>query len=103
MPEDKLSAKEAALVAAARAAVEREEAPPAAQSVAAPAEPMPEKARNERSADMAERLAAMFAAERERSERLRRRQRLLLVWTPSAFAICVGLWTLVWMWRQFRG
>ena len=46
------------------------------------------------------REAALMAAARAESERLRRRQRQLYVWVPVAFMCVVGLWTLLWMWHR---
>ena len=131
MAADKLSAKEAALIAQAReqlglppaagakaqsaapvARVERA-LPAAAIDRAAPAalEPLaPESAGNAapdagNSAkpgpvlDAAERVAALMAAARAESERLRQRRRKLYRWAPVAFLAILGLWTLLWMWH----
>ena len=50
--------------------------------------------------DHEERIAALMAAARTETERLRRRQRRLYVWLPVAFMSVAGLWTLLWMWHK---
>jgi hypothetical protein len=50
--------------------------------------------------DAAERIAALMAAARAETERLRRRQRRLYVWAPIAFMSVIVLWTLLSMWHR---
>jgi len=110
---DKLSAREAALIAQARAQMGK--TPPAQADPSAtvqvarvegtvPAAPnpdlAPENARSAPGADPAERLAALMAAARADSERQRERQRRLFLWVPLAFICLAGLWALVWMWQR---
>ena len=113
MAKDKLSAREAALIAQARAelgrnpatAPQRAEASPArfaeaktAPPAAAPA--LPQHAAPAANADPAARLAALMAAARADSERLRQRQRRLFVWAPVAFMSVLSLWALAWLWHM---
>lgn len=101
MAGNKLSAKEAALIAAARAALRQPPAVPADAPAAAPpvrAEPKPAAA--PAALDPEERLAALMAAARAENARVRVRQRKLFVWFPVAFSSVAGLWTLLWMWHR---
>ncbi|MBK5104488.1 MAG: hypothetical protein JJE42_09590 [Burkholderiales bacterium] len=109
MSADKLSAREAALIAQAR--VQLGKAPPARADSSAtvqvarvkrtvPAAPAPESARSAPGADPAERLAALMAAARAESERQRERQRRLYLWAPLGFISVAGLWVLAWMWHR---
>jgi hypothetical protein len=50
--------------------------------------------------DPAQRVAALLAAGRAETERLKQRRRRLYVWVPVAFISAVGLWTLLWMWHR---
>jgi hypothetical protein len=119
VPDNKLSAKEAALIAQARAGLERTPAErPAAAAMPARAEPAPAPAADaaastvaieksspngatpDPSADPAERIAALLAAARAESEGRRQRQRRIYVWAPVAFVSMVGLWTLLWLWHR---
>ena len=119
MSEDRLSARAAALIAQARAELERKPAQqPAAAAARARAEPAPAPAADVSAstvaveypalngatpvpaADPAERIAALLAAARAESEHLRRRQRRLYVWAPVAFVSVIGLWTLLWLWHR---
>jgi hypothetical protein len=122
---DKLSAREAALIAQARAELEKKSsvqpaAPPPPRASASRAEGPAPLARAERAApvaatepgapaavepvapvlDVAERTAALLAAARAETERQRRRQRQLYVWVPAAFISLAGLWTLLWLWQK---
>ena len=99
MSEPKLSAKEEALIAAARAALAAKPCAP----VEAPPSPVPAPAESPdstRETDQAERIAALFAAARAETGRLRERQRRIYVWAPVAFISVIGLWTLVWLWHR---
>ena len=101
MPADKLSAKEAALIAQARAQVAKSQAPAAAQ--VARVKRTLESTAHSRPAPVetpAERLAALMDAARAENERERERQRRLYLWTPLAFISVVALWALLWMWRR---
>jgi len=117
MAEDKLSAREAALVAQARAELAQKApaAPPqlaeARPAPAAPADVAPASPTHAApgaapsgapaaNADPAQRLAALMATARAESERLRERQRKLYLWTPLAFLSVLGLWALLWMWHR---
>lgn len=106
MAADKLSAREAALIAQARAQLGKTAAAPAAEQPSTPASaeraapaadttttPAP-------GADTERRIAALMAAARAESERLRERRHRLYVWVPTAFASVVGLWALLWMWHR---
>jgi len=103
-----ISAKEAALIAQARAEQQeksdvlpgaRAAAPavkpsdPAAVEAVAPVAPAP-------LLDPAERAAALIAAARAETERRRQRQRRLYVWFPVAFICVASLCTLLWMWHR---
>ena len=99
----------AAIEAVAPAAIEPvapaaiEPVAPAAIEPVAPAaiEPVaPDGATFAPTLDPAERVAALFAAARAETERLRRRQRQFYVWAPVAVMAVAGLWTLVWMWLK---
>ena len=119
MAGDKLSAREAALIAQVRA--ELGGAPAAPQNAQAGAQPgranraPPPKrpaaaaplsvepavqAGETTTADPAKRVAALIAAARAESEQLRRRQRRRYVWAPLAFMCVLGLWALLWMWQK---
>ncbi|MBE0612505.1 MAG: hypothetical protein IH604_02440 [Burkholderiales bacterium] len=110
MAADKLSAKEAELIAQARAQFGKATAPgqvPAAARVAQAkpgprAAPLENPARNAPASERspAERLDALMAAARAESERERERQRRLYLWVPVAFVFVLGLWTLLWMWTR---
>jgi hypothetical protein len=103
VPDNKLSAKEAAMIAQVRA--ELGTAPPAqVQSAVPPArvDGTPAAAAIEPVAPAlgaAERAAELMAAARAESERLRRRRHQLYVWAPIAFIAAVVLWTLLWVWH----
>lgn len=120
-PDNKLSAREAALIAQAReelkkrsgvqadaqatasvARVKRTLAPAAIEAAAPGAieRAAPTGAKAGPGLDAAERVAALMAATRADNERQRRRQRQLYLWTPLAFMCAVGLWTLIWMWNR---
>jgi hypothetical protein len=118
---DELSAGEAALIAQARAelgktaaaaAAERPLAPgnveharpdaaatPAVEATPAVADP-PAVAAAPPAADPQQRIAALMAAARAESERVRLRRRRLYVWLPTAFTTILGLWALLWMWHS---
>jgi hypothetical protein len=115
MPDNKLSAREADLIAQARAELERKSAeqPAAARAEPAPApaadaaaspvaveRPALDGARPDPVADPAERIAALLAAARAESEGRRQRQRRIYVWAPVAFVSMVGLSTLLWLWHR---
>ncbi len=109
MAENKLSAREAALIAQARAQLAKTAAPPQEVQPAQPAAIRPvAKDEHERSVpapavpapDAAERIAALMQAARAESERQRQRRRKLYVWTPLAFITVLGLWTLLWLWHR---
>lgn len=92
-------------LAPATAPLSRVERTPAAAAIEAVApaasEPVaPAGATPAPTLDPAERVAALFAAARAETERLRRRQRQFYVWAPAAVMAAVGLWTLVWMWLK---
>lgn len=108
MAEDKLSAREAALIAQARLQMSQSPAP----RTSAPAAPRPERAKpglpagatesaapaaRARAMDPLERAVALMAAARAESAELRRRQRRL--WVRAALALlCVAvLWTLLYL------
>ena len=103
MADDKLSAREAALIAQARAEAQQRPAARAdAAAVAASARteaPAPPAAPAANS-DPAERIAALMEIARAESERLRRKQRQLYVWAPVAFMSVLGLWALAWLWHM---
>jgi len=48
--------------------------------------------------DAAERLAALMAAARAETELLRRRWRRLYLWTPAALLAAISLWMLLLIW-----
>jgi hypothetical protein len=116
-PDNKLSEKEAALIAQARAELKKRSGAqatasvarvkrtlaPAASEAAAPGameRAAPAGARPAASPDAAERVATLMAATRAENERQRRRQRQIYLWTPLAFMCVVGMWALIWMWRR---
>ena len=109
MTGDKLSAKEAALIAQARgelkmkpgvqpgamatapvAPVAKREVPAAGVEAAAPA----------RSLDPAEHIALLMAAARAETERRRQQHKMFYLWVPVAVISVTGLWTLLWMWQK---
>jgi len=104
MPDDKLSEREAALIAQAREELGKPATQPAA--AAAPAKRAPPDAAidapaagdREPDSDPETRLAALMAVARAESERLRRRQLRLYLWTPLAILCAIGLWALLWLW-----
>ena len=114
MPDNKLSAKEAALIAQARAELGKTPATPAHAPATAPlahAKPTPAAAAIEPVApttiqrvapalDPAERAAALLVAARAETERLRLRQRQRYLWAPAAVIAATALWTLIWMWLK---
>jgi len=126
MADNKLSAREAALIAQARAELEKRPAARADVAASVPVEPVraaaaigsaapeavdpvapdaikrlgPSGATPAPNVDPAERVAALMAAARAETERLRRRQRQLYVWVPVAFMSVIGLWTLLWTWHS---
>ena len=91
MADDKLSAREAALIAQARVALGQT---PAAGPAAAPS---PGAAA---SADPAQRMAALMDAARAEHARERARLRKFYVWVPLALLSVLGLWTLAWLWTK---
>jgi len=107
MADRQLSAKEALLIAQARAELQQataaQPAPEAPaerpQRLASPAAATPlVQAMPATGAAAEERIAALMAAARADTERARRRRKLLYVWLPFAFMAISGIWTLVWMW-----
>src|SRR5487761_2102312 len=119
MSENKLSAREAALIAQVRAELELKSAqrpaaaaaPPRAGPAPAPAagaaaspdavdDPALNGATPTPVADPAERIAVLLAAARAESEGRRQRQRRLYVWAPVAFVSVIGLSTLLWLWHR---
>jgi hypothetical protein len=108
VPADKLSAKEAALIAQARAQLGKAQAPATTQVArvkrtlaAAPAEDLAaDAAATAPVRTPAERVAALMAQARAESERERERRRRLYLWTPLAFISVVGVWALLWMWHR---
>jgi len=108
MAGDKLSVKEAALIAAARAQVAHKPgtaaplAPPTVDATPRPAE-LNAAAANPPPAthtDPAERVAALMAAARAETERLRTRQRKLYVLAPLGLFCVLSLCVLLWMWQR---
>ncbi len=117
MADKGMSAKEAALIAQARAEVQKSAAvraepassrasaarpqgqvlqPPEPSEAASPVEaaiPAPP-------ADAADRIALLMAAARAETERVRRRQKMLYVWAPFAFIAIIGTSTLLWIWNK---
>ncbi len=123
MADDKLSAREAALIEQARAELARKRAaaPQAAPAAAvarvkrtlpaaeieagapqalAHAAPGGDKPVAPGGADPVERIAAVMAAARAETARTRQRQRKIYVWVPVAFFATAGMWTLLWMWQR---
>lgn len=119
MPEDRLSAREAALIAQARAELQKKpeeragaaadapgagvERPAPAAGTVGPAPGVilriaPKGTASPPALDPAARAAALMAAARAETEHMRRRRRQLYVWAPVAFMVVAGLWTLLWMW-----
>ncbi len=84
MPDNKLSASEAALIAQVRAQLGKQ--PPAAAARKTP--------------DAATRIAALMAEQRAQTETLRRKQRIYYVWVPVGFVAFAGFWTLLWLWSK---
>ena len=130
MSDDKLSAREAALIAQARAQLgktpaAREDAAataPVARAdrmlAAAAIEPVaplsvepvaplrriepvaPGGAQPAPAADPAERIAALIAAARAETKRQRQRRKMLYVWVPFACMAVTGISTLLWIWHK---
>jgi hypothetical protein len=103
VPGNKLSAKEAALIAQARSELDKNSTVQAGAMAAAPGaiEPVvPPGATPASALDPAARIAAVMAAARAESERQRRRQRQFYVWAPIAFMFVAALWTLLWLWHK---
>jgi hypothetical protein len=100
---DRRAAREAALIAQARAELGQTAAAPGADCAPA-AETVertaPAAAATPPSTDPQQRIAALMAAARAESERLRLRRRRLYVWAPTAFTCVAGLWALLWMWHR---
>jgi hypothetical protein len=88
---DKLSAKEAALIALARQP---------AQSAAPARNESPAPAAAAASADPAQRIVALMEAARAEHQRERQRLRKFYVWLPLAFISVLGLCTLAWLWAK---
>lgn len=101
MGEQKLSAKEAALIEAARRELarpaspasepSRQAAPKPGAAAAAPAAPAPPPS-------AAERIAALMEAERDQTRRRNERLRLYGVAVPSAILIAALLWAVIALW-----
>ena len=103
MAADQLSAREAALIAQARAELAKTAAAPEADRPSAPASvehPAPADTLAAPGADTERRIAALMAAAHAESERLRLLRRRLYVWAPTAFTSVVGLGVLLWMWHR---
>ena len=123
MAGDKLSAKEAALIAQARgelktkptvqpgamatasvAPVAKRAAPAAGVEGAAPAAASQALASGDaapaRSLDPAEHIALLMAAARAETERRRQQHKMYYLWVPVAVISVTGLWTLLWMWQK---
>jgi hypothetical protein len=113
MPDDKLSAKEAAVLAQVRAALGNNRLaqahteatePVAFTGQAAPGAAIQlvtlGRAARAPATDPAKRAAALMAAARAERERLQQQQRQLRVWVPVAFMSAAGLWALLWMWHR---
>jgi hypothetical protein len=115
--DNKLSAREAALIAQARADLAKKPAagaapqprPPPQTSGQPGAAAAPERTRaaapvvralQAAPAPAAERAAALMAAARDETEHLRQRRKALYLWVPVAFISATGLWTLFWMWHK---
>jgi hypothetical protein len=88
MASKEFSAREAALIAQARAA--------RPQNISAPTQGAPAVP----GADAAERAALLMAAARAETGRNRRRRKVFYVWVPFAFMAAAGMWTLLWMWNK---
>ena len=111
MADSKLSAKEAALIAQARAELGRTPVAGARAPAAAPVrrvEPRPAAValppvapevikQVAPSLDPAERVAALMAAARAETEHRRRRLRKLYLWAPVAVIALTAMWALFWM------
>jgi hypothetical protein len=108
VPADKLSAKEAALIAQARAQLAKAQAPATTQVArvkrtlaASPAEDLAAGAAASAPVPTpAERVAALMAEARAESARERERRRRLYLYIPLAFISVVGMWALLWMWQR---
>jgi hypothetical protein len=122
MADEPLSAREKALIAQARAELQKNAAVKmeAAASCAPVAEPgLPAGASQPQcmqrpaetvapaaaacpapGVDAAQRIAALMAVARADTERARRQRKMLYVWVPFAFMAVVGMSTLVWMWNK---
>ena len=120
MAGDKLSAKEAALIAQARAGLEQKPGVPPGAPATAPVAPVAKRgapgagvegaapaaaiedvatggAAPARSLDPAERIALLMAAARAETERRRKQHKMFYLWVPVAVISVTGLWTLLWM------
>lgn len=100
MSEQKLSAKEAALIEAARRELAARASPApepsgqrALKPAAAPAALAPQPS-------AAERIAALMQAEREQTRRRNGKLRLYGVAVPSAILIAALLWAVIALWRH---
>ena len=109
MPKEKLSAREAALIAAARAALE-EKPPGAGQAARSKLEPAAPAAPPQPSQSVAasaapglapvERASALMLAARAEGERKRRRLRRTAVGIPLGIFSAAAVWVLFWMWTH---
>ena len=114
MADKNLAAREAALIAQARAQLQQKAAvkteagalepcaPAGAPQAQDPTQSHEAASRVKPELDLAaaQRLAALIAAAGAETERARRRQKLLYVWVPFAFMVATGMWTLLWMWNK---
>jgi hypothetical protein len=113
MADKGISAKEAALIAKARAELLQKPAVEAKTAAASPGAPADGQKQPVRSATVApvgeskaapaataERVAALMAAARAETERERKRRKMLYVWVPFAFMAVTGMTTLLWMWQK---
>jgi len=95
MEKEKLSAREAALIASARREAEARKgpAPAAAAPRAAPAAPQP-SAQEKPKASPAERLVQLMAEERAETERRKKKMRRYRIIIPAAIIGIFALWVL---------
>jgi len=96
MDKEKLSAREAALIAAARREAEARKGPAPAATIphaAAPAAPQP-AAQEKPKASPAERLAQLMAEERAETERRKKKMRRYGIIIPAAIVAIFALWVL---------
>ncbi len=123
MAGDKLSAKEAALIAQARGELEKKPGVTPGALATAPAAPVAKRVAPEaggegaapaatsqvlasgdaapaRSLDPAERIALLMAAARAETERQRQQHKMFYLWVPVAVISVTGMWTLLWMWQK---